>query len=320
MNALVVLEQPGALGQPLQPEIDAARRYVEAAQAASTERAYRRGWDDFGAWCAFRRVEPLPAHPAAVAMYLSFLADRGLSASSIGQRAAAIAHRHRKAGHDAPTTNPVVQDALRGIRRTIGTAPNRKSAATADRIRAMLDACPGTMIGIRDRALLALGFAGAFRRSELAALQVSDLEEVADGFRVTIRRSKTDQTGEGAEIVVPRGLRIQPVRHVQTWIQAAGIESGYLFRTVHRGGHVKPQSITPAIVALRVKLYAKRAGLDPQEFSGHSLRAGFVTSAAESGASILKIQETSRHKSTDVLAGYVRRVDMFKDHAGAAFL
>lgn len=319
MNALVLLES-GALGQPLAPEIDAARRYVAAAQSAATERAYSRGWDDFCAWCAFRRVEPLPAHPASVAMYLSFLADRGLAAASIGQRAAAIAHRHRKAGHDAPTTNPVVQDALRGIRRTVGTAPRRKSAATADRIRVMLDACPDSMIGIRDRALLAFGFAGAFRRSELVALQVSDLAEVADGYRVTIRRSKTDQTGEGAEIVIPRGLKIRPVQHVQTWLQAAGITEGYLFRAVRRGGHVQGAGLRGGDVAAVVKQYAERAGLDPQEFSGHSLRAGFVTSAAESGASILKIQETSRHKSTDVLAGYVRRVDLFRDHAGAAFL
>ena len=209
MNALVQLEQR-ALGEPLAPEIERARRYVAAAQAPATERAYRIGWNDFCAWCA-----------AAVATYLSFLADRGLSAASIGQRAAAIAHRHRKAGHEAPTTNPVVQDALKGIRRTVGAAPRRKSAATADRIRLMLDACPHTMIGIRDRALLALGFAGALRRSELVALQVSDLEEVPDGYRVTIRRSKTDQTGQGHEIVIPRGLRIRPVAAVQAWLQAA---------------------------------------------------------------------------------------------------
>jgi hypothetical protein len=126
-------------------------------------------------------------------------------------------------------TSPVVQDALRGIRRTVGTTPRRKSAATADRIRLMLDACPDTMIGIRDRALLALGFAGAFRRSELVALKVADLEEVADGYRVTIRRSKTDQTGEGAEIVIPRGLKIRPVAAVQALLRAAEIENGYLF-------------------------------------------------------------------------------------------
>ncbi len=319
MNAFVQLE-PSTIGLSLIPEVDAARRYVTAAQAAASERAYRRGWEDFSAWCAFRRVEPLPAHPAGVAMYLSFLADRGLSSSSIGQRAAAIAYRHRKAGHDAPTTKPVVQHALRGIRRTIGTAPKRKAAATADRVRAMLDACPDTMIGLRDRALLARGFAGAFRRSELVALQVSDLAEVPDGYRVIIRRSKTDQSGEGQEIVIPRGLKIRPVAAMQAWLQAAGIADGYLFRAVHRGGAVRPWGISGAAVAEVVKQYASAAALDPREFSGRSSRAGFVTSAAETGASNLKIQETSRHKSTDVLAGYVRRVDMFKDYAGTVFL
>jgi integrase len=184
----------------------------------------------------------------------------------------------------------------------------------------MLDACPDTMLGTRDRALLALGFAGAFRRSELVALQVADLTEVADGFRVLIRRSKTDQTGEGAEIVVPRGLKIRPVEAVQTWLQAAGISEGLLFRAIHRGGHVKGRGLRGHDVALAVKRYALAAGLDPVQFSGHSLRAGFVTSAAETGATIFKIAEVSRHKSTDVLAGYVRRVDMFRDHAGAAFL
>jgi site-specific recombinase XerC len=126
---------------------------------------------------------------------------------------------------------------LAGIRRTIGTAPRRKAAA--DRLRAMLNACPDTMLGIRDRALLALGFAGAFRRSELVALQVDDLTEVADGFRVTIRRSKTDQTGEGQEIVIPRGLKIRPVEAVQGYLKAAGVVDGVLFRVVHRGGYVR---------------------------------------------------------------------------------
>ena len=319
MNALTQLG-PNTLGASLLPEIAAARRYVAAARAAATERAYRRGWDDFCAWCAFRRVEPLPAHPAAVAAYLSFLADRGLSVSSIGQRAAAIAHRHRKAGHEAPTTNPVVRDAVAGIRRTIGTAPRRKSAATADRIRLMLEACPDTMIGIRDRALLSFGFAGAFRRSELVALQVADLAEVADGYRVTIRRSKTDQEGQGAEIAIPRGYRLRPVEAVQTWLAAAGISSGPVFRAVALGGKVGTAALSPYAASLVIKQRIAAVGLDPATYSGHSLRSGFLTSAAEAGASLFKLTEVSRHKSLDTLRGYVRRVDLFKEHAGAAFL
>jgi integrase len=154
------------------------------------------------------------------------------------------------------------------------------------------------------------------------ALRVDDLTEVADGYRVAIRRSKTDQTGEGQEIVIPRGLKIRPVEAVQSYLQAAQITDGCccLLRAVHRGGHVRSWGPRGHDVALIVKRYALAAGLDPAEFSGHSLRAGFATSAAETGASILKIMETTRHKSVDVLAAYVRRVDLFKDHAGAAFL
>jgi integrase len=202
-----------------------------------------------------------------------------------------------------------------------GTAAAQgKASATADILTALLRLCPTTLAGKRDRALLMLGFAGAFRRSELVALEVADLSEVPDGLRVRIRRSKTDQEGQGAEIAIPRGYRLRPVEAVQVWLQAAGIEDGYLFRTVHRGGHVRSWGLAGHVVAKIVKQYALAAGLDPQEFSGHSLRAGFVTSAAETGASVLKIQETSRHKSVDVLAAYVRRVDLFKDHAGAGFL
>jgi integrase len=164
------------------------------------------------------------------------MACDGLSVSSIGRRLAGIAYAHKLQKLPNPTAAEDV--ILAGIRRTIGVKPRRKQAATADRVRAMLDACPDTMRGIRDRALLALGFAGAFRRSELVALRVEDIAEVVDGFRVTMRRSKTNQTGEGCEIVIPRGLKIRPVAAVQRWQEAAGISEGLLFRAIHRGGHV----------------------------------------------------------------------------------
>jgi hypothetical protein len=141
----------------------------------------------------------------------------------VGRRLAGIAYAHKLAKQPNPCTAEDVKVIMAGIRRTLGCAPKRKAAAAAERVRAMLDACPDTMIGVRDRALIALGFAGAFRRSELVTLQVSDLLEVADGYRVAIRRSKTDQTGDGHEIVVPRGLKIRPVAAVQAWLQAAGV-------------------------------------------------------------------------------------------------
>jgi len=158
-----------------------------------------------------------------VAWHISTIACDGLAVSTIGRRLAAIAYAHELAGHEPPTSSKDVKVILAGIRRTLGTAPKRKAAATADRIKLMLDCCPDTMIGIRARALLAFGFAGAFRRSELVALTINDLELMDDGYRVTIRRSKTDQTGEGQVIPIPRGYRLRPVAAVQAWLEAAGI-------------------------------------------------------------------------------------------------
>jgi integrase len=208
--------------------------------------------------------------------------------------------------------------------RQYGTHPvcrrARKTPATADLVTEMLKHCQQTLAGKRDRALLALGFAGAFRRSELAALQVADLVEAPDGYRVVIRRSKTDQEGQGQEIAIPRGYQLRPVEAVQTWLAAAEISNGPVFRPVLKGGRVQPIALTSRSIASIVKLYAERTGLDPAEFSGHSLRSGFLTSAAESGASIFKMMEVSGHKSMDMLRGYVRRADLFREHAGAAFL
>jgi site-specific recombinase XerD len=319
MNALAPIEA-SAIVPFTAEEQDTLRLFAENEKAASTRESYRKDFVAFSTWCTARGLDPLPASPATVARHISHCAQSGLSVSSIGRRLAGIAYAHKLRKLPNPCKENDVRVILAGIRRTLGMAPKRKQAATADRIRAMLDACPDTMIGIRDRALLALGFAGAFRRSELVALQVSDLVEVPDGYRVLIRRSKTDQTGEGQEIVVPRGAKIRPVQAVQAWLQASGIQEGLLFRVVWYGGHVKPQGLTGHDVARIVKKRAKAAGLDPSELSGHSLRAGFATSAAETGASVLKIMETTRHKSVDVLAAYVRRVDLFKDHAGAGFL
>ena len=184
----------------------------------------------------------------------------------------------------------------------------------------MVALCPANMIGRRDRALLCLGFAGAFRRSELCALEVADLTEVPGGLRILIRRSKGDQEGQGQEVAIPRGYKLRPVEAVQTWLAAAEISSGPVFRAVTRGGRVSDAALADDSAARIVKRYAQRVGLDPASYGGHSLRSGFLTSAAESGASIWKLSEVSRHKSLDTLRGYVRRVDLFKEHAGAAFL
>jgi integrase len=307
---------PGALTTA---EIDATMAYAAAEKSAATHRAYRFDWVNFETWCASRGACPLPAHQGVVAAYLSHLAEAGRRASTIGRRAAAIGHRHKTAGYEQPTSQEGVRAVLRGIRRTIGSAKQGKSAATAEVLGQMLALCPNSLLGKRDRALLAFGFAGAFRRSELCALEVADLAWVDDGVRVLIRRSKGDQEGTGQEIAIPRGYRLRPVEAVQTWLDAAEIRTGLVFRSVARGGRVGA-GLNPESASRLIKGYAERLGLDPAGYSGHSLRSGFLTSAAEAGASIWKLSEVSRHRSLDTLRGYVRRVDLFKEHAGAAFL
>jgi integrase len=178
----------------------------------------------------------------------------------------------------------------------------------------------GGLMAKRDRALLLLGFAGAFRRSELVALDVADLAEAAEGLRVTIRCSKTDQQGQGATIAIPRGTIACPVRAVREWLAAAGIAAGPVFRPVNRHGRVQQRRLSDQTVATIVKNAAARLGLDASCFSGHSLRAGFVTSAAARGASLFKLMDVTRHKKVESLRGYVRDAELFTDNAGTGLL
>jgi site-specific recombinase XerD len=256
-----------------------------------------------------------------VAAFLAAEAEAGRKPSTIGRRCAAIGHAHKLAGHEPPTNAEGVKATLRGIRRVVGAAPNRKAPAIAEITRDMAKAAPGgRMKGLRDRALLLLGFGGAFRRSELVALDVADLEETDDGLRVTIRRSKTDQEGMGATIAIIRGGACCPVRAVKAWLDTAGITDGPVFRPVYKGGRVRNQRLAAQSVCDIVKAYADTVGLDGADFGAHSLRSGLLTSAARRGASIFKMRDVSRHKSMDVLQAYVRDADMFRDHAGAGLL
>ena len=219
-----------------------------------------------------------------------------------------------------PMTQKPSRATLRGIRRTVGAAKVRKAPAVAATVRAMVALAPEGLKGARDRALMLLGFAGAFRRSELVALDVADIAETETGLLVTIRRSKTDQDGEGVTIAIPRGDVACPARALREWLDAAGIEAGPIFRPIKKAGTVSGERLTDRSVANIVKAYAGRAGFDANLFSGHSLRSGFLTSAAAKGASIFKMMDVSRHKSVDTLRGYVRDAELFKDHAGAGLL
>jgi site-specific recombinase XerD len=302
-------------------EAAAARAYAGAEKSAATIRAYKSDARAFDAWCQARGLVAFPATPDTVAAFLAHEADAGAKTSTIGRRAAAIGHAHKIAGAADPTCHETVKRVMRGIRRTIGTAPDQKAPATADVLAAMLSHVPtGSLRGKRDRALIALGFAAALRRSELVALNVEDLAFVAEGLRVTIRHSKTDQDGKGAEIAVPHGRNVRPVDAVRDWLQDAGITAGAVFRPITKADTVRADRLTAKSAADLVKHYAAKAGHNAADFGGHSLRAGFITSAADRDVDVLRIAEVSRHKSMEVLRGYVRRANAFKGHAGSGFL
>jgi integrase len=237
-----------------------------------------------------------------------------------GEVERAKAAEHAARAKERVERNERVRATMRGIRRSLGTARAKKAPATAERIVAMA-LIPGERLAdIRDRALLLFGFASAMRRSELAALNFEDIEETADGLRVTLRRSKTDQEGHGDVIAVPRGTIACPVAAFKAWLDAAAIATGPVFRPIAKGERVSAARLTDRSIATIVKAHAARVGLDPATFAGHSLRSGFLTSAAARGASIFKMADQSRHKSMDTLRGYVRDAEIFKDHAGKGLL
>lgn len=303
-------------------EVAAAGEYARAEKAASTRRAYRTDFKIFRAWCAERCVSALPAAPDSVAAFLALETRRGIRPSTISRRLAAIRYAHKLAGLPTPTDDERVRATMRGIRRSLGTAPTKKAAIVAEKLIVMVSQVTpnATLAAIRDRALLLLGFAGAFRRSELVALDVADVEECPEGLRVTIRRSKTDQQAAGQVIAIPHGAIACPVAAFKAWIEAAGITNGPIFRPIAKGERLQDSRLTDRSIAKIVKAHAARVGLDPTLFSGHSLRSGFLTSAAARGASIFKMADQSRHKSMDTLRGYVRDAEIFKDHAGKGLL
>jgi site-specific recombinase XerD len=293
-----------------------ARDYVAHSRAENTKRAYRADWSDFQGWCTEHGRASLPASPETVALYLSARAET-LKASTLQRRIATISQAHQAANLGTPTRSAEVRTVWRGICRVHGTAQEGKAAAVTSDVALMVATLPRTLLGIRDRALLLLGFAGAYRRSELVSLDVEDLELKRDGYVVHLRRSKTDQAGEGLKKGIPYGAveKTCPVRAVKRWLAAAELASGPLFRRVDRHGCVHPGYLGDRAVALVVKRSALAAGLDPARYAGHSLRAGLATSAGAAGVPERAIMAQTGHKSERMVRKYIREGRVFKDNA-----
>jgi integrase len=297
-----------------------AEAYERNSKAENTRRGYRSDWRSFDAWCTSAGLPSLPATPETVALYISAIAETHKPAT-IGRHLAAIASAHKARGHSSPASmqHGAVSAVWKGIKRTHGTAQLQKAPTLTANIRAMVGTLPDRLIGTRDRALLLVGFAGAFRRSELVGLNREDIDFTADGLVVTLQRSKTDQEGKTRKVGLPYGGNPDtcPVRSLRAWLDAAAIEAGPLFRWVNRHGKMQPGRLSGTAVALIVKRHASAAGLDASKYSGHSLRAGLATSAAIAGASDRSIMNQTGHRSINMVRRYVRDASLFRENAAA---
>jgi len=307
---------------------NAADGFEKNARAKNTIRAYRASWNDFVIWCDKKHLNSLPADPNTIRLYISERAGE-LKVGTLGHRLASIAAIHNKAGYPNPASRRVepLKSVWAGIRREKGSRRTQKAPILRKHIRMMVDElsdCKSSEAAelrrLRDRALLLIGFGGALRRSEIAALQIEELEFDDRGVLLHVRSSKTDVFGEGEEIGIPStGTAYCPVRALKEWIEVGGLEDGSVFRAI-RHGPIVTGSLSTRTIANIVKKHAVSADLDAELVSGHSLRAGLITQAAQSGAREVDIMRHSRHKSIPVLREYVRKATVWQDNAAVKAL
>ncbi len=283
-----------------------AREYISCSKAESTKEAYRSDWNSFNAYCDSLGASSLPASTDTLMGYVVALAE-SRKVSTIKRHLVSIGEAHKLAGYEDPTKHTLLKRTVQGVTRELGTKQDKAHPLLAEEIAAMVDALPNTLLGLRDKVILSLGFSAALRRSELVALEVQDLHFCEEGLRVHISRSKTDQTGEGETVPVPSPKTIALCKE---WIASVGITDGRLLRSFDRHGNIG-DSLSDRMIDKIVKSAATLAGID-HEVSAHSLRSGFCTQGAISGMSNHQLKKVSRHKSDTILGGYVRDANLFR--------
>lgn len=295
-------------------ETELVAKYIQLAIADNTRSAYQSDLAHYIAWGA-----SIPSSPEQLAAYLAYYATE-LSPATLARRLVSIGKAHTAQGLSSPAKSELVKATLRGIRRTVGVNQRQVSPVLKECVVEMVENLTGFK-GARDRALLLIGFAGAFRRSELVALEYADIEFVAEGVSITIRKSKTDQESLGRKLGIPyaRGL-VCPVKALKEWLALSGIAEGKIFRPCNRHRMTSNEGLSPQSVALIIKQRANSVGLNAEQYSGHSLRAGLVTSAAKAGVSSWKIRQQTGHKSDAMLQRYIRDSQIFIDNAVGAIL
>ena len=294
---------------------------LKNSKANNTVRAYKSDFNDFGLFCAQNGFKSLPTTPDTISLYLSYLSSKDIKVSTLKRRLVSIKVLHKLKGHYLDSKNPIIIETLMGIKRRKGSIQKGKKPILINNLKEIINAIDKQnkeeIKKFRDRSIILIGFAGGFRRNEIVSLDCEDLDFVQEGLKIEIRRSKTDQFGEGFTKALPYFDSSQycPVLSLKKWIEASKITSGPVFRRFSKGSKLSKNRLTDQTVALLIKEYLKLAGIDNKNYSGHSLRSGFATSAAESGVEERSIMAMTGHKSTEMVRRYIKEANLFKNNA-----
>ena len=294
---------------------------LQSSKANNTVRAYKSDFNDFGLFCTQNGFKSLPSEPKVVSLYLTYLSTKDAKMSTLKRRLVSIGVIHRIKGHYLDTKHPSIIENIMGIKRRKGSIQKGKKPLLINNLKKLINVIDQEnnqdIKKLRDRSIILIGFSGGFRRNEIVSLDYNDLDFVEEGLKIQIRRSKTDQFGEGLVKALPYfdSSKYCPVISLKNWIEISKIESGPLFRRFVKGSKLSPKRLTDQTVALLIKKYLKLAGIDSKNYSGHSLRSGFATSAAESGAEERSIMTMTGHKSTEMVRRYIKDANLFKNNA-----
>jgi len=294
---------------------------LQSSKAVNTVRAYKSDFSDFGLFCAKNGFKSLPSEPKIVSLYLTYLSTRDVKMSTLKRRLVSIGVIHKLKGYYLDTKHPSIIENIMGIKRRKGSTQKGKKPILINALKMIINVIDQQqkeeIKKIRDRTIILIGFSGGFRRNEIVSLDYNDLDFVSEGLKISLRRSKTDQFGEGFTKALPYFDSSQycPVVSLKKWIEISKITTGPLFRSFSKGSKLSNSRLSDQTVALLIKEYLNLAGIDGKNYSGHSLRSGFATSAAESGVEERNIMAMTGHKSTEMVRRYIKEANLFKNNA-----
>jgi site-specific recombinase XerD len=293
---------------------------LKNSKANNTIRAYKSDFSDYSLFCAKNGFKTLPSEPKVVTLYLTHLSSVGMKLSTLKRRLVSIGVIHKLKGHYLDTKHPLIIENIMGIRRRNGSIQKGKKPILINNLKMLINVIDKVnkdeIKKFRDRSIILIGFSGGFRRNEIVSLDYDDLDFVGEGVKINLKKSKTDQFGEGLIKGLPYfdNSTYCPVKSLQKWIEITKINSGPLFRRFNKGSGLSENRLTDQTVALLIKKYLKLSGIDSKNYSGHSLRSGFATSAAESGVDERSIMAMTGHKSTEMVRRYIRDANLFKNN------